>query len=251
MKKIIKCLKQIGLKKKDNIFIHCDVSLLKKFESAEDMELTCKNLLNAILEVIGPRGTLAIPTYTYSFCKKKIYDVENSKSECGYFSEYCRKLNVSKKYVDPNLSVAIIGEKAFFLAKNPTINSYGKGSFFEKFTKLNGKILNINMDSGTTFVHYFERLLKVDYRKDKKYKGIMISKKKKIKLESIIYLRKDKKLFHANFENLHKVAVKKKYFITNKYGYGHFGLISLTNIKKIVFEYYKKQKNFLIYDSLS
>ena len=64
MKKIIKCLKKIGLKN-DNIFIHCDISLFKKFESFEDMELTCENLQNAIIKVIGPRGTLAIPTYTY------------------------------------------------------------------------------------------------------------------------------------------------------------------------------------------
>ena len=32
-----------------------------------------------------------------------------------------------------------------------------------------GKICNINLDSGSTFIHYFERKLKVNYRYDKTF----------------------------------------------------------------------------------
>lgn len=245
-----KCLKKLGLKKGDILFIHCDISLIKNFRNFKDMENTCKDLLQAIMSVIGPNGTIAIPTFSYSFCKKKNYDPLNTKSECGFFSEYVRKLNISKSYNDPNLSVSVIGKKTNYLTENPTVNSYGEKSFFARFVKLRGKILNINMDAGTTFVHYFERLLNVSYRKDFNTKGNIILKKKKIKSASSIYLRKNKNSYFANFEKLHEFAIKKKYFKVIKFNLGHFGLISLKNIKKIVNEGYKKDKNFLIYESV-
>ena len=156
-KKINEVIRKLGVKKNDNIFLHSDLSLLKKYKNKKDIDRTCENLLCAILETIGKKGTLAVPTFSYSFCNKKNYHPEKTVSNCGYFSEYVRNHSLSKTYPDPNVSVSVIGHKKNYLTKKVTLNSYGKGSFFENFYKLKCKIMNVNMDAGSTFVHFFEK----------------------------------------------------------------------------------------------
>ena len=70
-KKINQIIKKLGLKKNDNVFIHSDISLIKNYKDKNDMDKTCNKLLLAILDVIGKKGTLAVPTFSYSFCKKR------------------------------------------------------------------------------------------------------------------------------------------------------------------------------------
>ena len=245
-KKINQIIKKLGLKKNDNIFIHSDISLIKNYKDKNDMDKTCNNLLLAILDVIGKKGTLAVPTFSYSFCKKKVYDPFKTRSTCGYFSEYVRNHPLSETYKDPNVSVSIIGYKKCELTKKISSNSYGKGSFFDNFYKLKCKIMSINMDAGSTFVHLLEKKIKVYYRKDIKFTGFIMNKKKKHKRTFSLFSRIDKNNYFANFERLNEIAIKRKIFKTRKLGFGHIGLMKIENLKKLIVKEYSINQNFLI-----
>ena len=232
-------LKKIKIKKGDILFIHSDLSLLKLYRNKKDLKDTCKIILKQLLKAVGKNGTLVFPTFTYSFPNKKKYYPKVSKSICGYLSEYVKKLNLSKSYDDPNLSVVILGKHKNYLSKNPTVNSFADNGFFDKFYKLRGNILNINLDSSSTFIHFFERKLKVDYRYDKKFYGYIKNKK----VVSKIYVLKEPKYYTASFSNFCRRA--EKYYTTSKIGRGFVGKISLTDTFSIVKFGLKKNKKFL------
>ena len=235
-------LKKIGVKKNDNLFIHSNIGFFKHYKNKKELIETCKIIISGLLLAVGKKGTLVFPTFTYSFANNKKYTPKFSKSICGFLSEYVKKMKSSKSYNDPNVSVSVIGEKKLFFTKYPTENAYGKKSFFDRFYKKNGKICNINLDSGSTFIHYFERKLNVNYRHDKAFYGFFSGKKKKRK--SIIYVIKHHKKFKPDFTKFHYKA--KKYFKICKIGRGTVGQISLKNTFKVITENLKKDQNFLI-----
>ena len=55
-------------------------------------------LWNSLHEVVGPTGTVLVPTYTFSFCRQETFDIEKSSTVWGEwntffeFPEYFRRL---------------------------------------------------------------------------------------------------------------------------------------------------------------
>ena len=221
-----KALKKIGIKKNDNLFIHSNLGLLKQYKDHNEINKTSKIIVNEFLKIVGTKGTLAFPTFTYSFPCKKRYYPRKSKSICGHLSEYVKNKTNSAIYKDPNVSIAVLGKYKLFLTKNYSENAYGKNSFFNRFYELGGKICNINMDSASTFIHLFERKLKVKYRFDKNFDGFVSNRKKKIK--SKIYVIKKNKIYSADFTKFHHQA--NKYYKVSNIGRGFVGTISLEKL---------------------
>lgn len=237
-----KSLIKIGVRRGQNLFIHSDIGLLKEYKDKKDIQLTCKIITNSLLKAVGRNGSLAFPTFTYSFSNNKRYYPKTSKSICGYLSEYVKKMSLSNSYNDPNVSVAVLGKNKEFLTKKLTVNAYSEDSFFDRFHKLNGHICNINLDSGSTFLHFFEKKINVKYRFDKSFYGFVRNNKSKSK--SQIYVIKKNKLFTVDFEKFHNIA--KKYYRVCNIGRGFVGKISLNKSFEIVESGIKKNNNFLI-----
>ena len=241
-KNFYKSLINIGIKKGQNLFIHSDIGLLKEYKNKKEIVSTCKIIVKQLLKAVGKNGSLAFPTFSYSFAKSERYFPKISKSICGHLSEYVKNMKSSSSYNDPNVSVVVLGKKKDFLTKNFTNNAYGANSFFDRFYKLNGHICNINLDSGSTFLHLFEKKLNVKYRIDKTFYGFVRNNKKKI--SSKIYVIKKNKTFMVDFEKFHNLA--KKYYKVSYIGRGFVGKISLKKTFEIVKFGLKKNKNFLI-----
>ncbi|MFA5074972.1 MAG: AAC(3) family N-acetyltransferase [Candidatus Babeliales bacterium] len=179
---IIKALKSVGLKKGDSVFSHSNIGFFGRLAEAKDKYDYYKIFKEAIFDVIGSDGTFVVPTFSYSFCKKEIFDVKNTPSTCGFLSEMVRVDKDSLRSLDANFSVSVIGKNAKFFTEKAPEHSFGPNSFWERFVKLNGKICNFNFDAGSTFFHYFEKFLGVDYRFDKAFSGeIILEKGEKIK----------------------------------------------------------------------
>tara|TARA_X000001036_G_C20676780_1_gene804483 strand:- start:5 stop:751 length:747 start_codon:yes stop_codon:yes gene_type:complete len=241
-KNINEVIKNSGIKKGDNIFCHSDLSKLKKLDF--EYALLLESIYNSLMKVIGKNGTLVVPTFTYSFCNKEIFDVKNFITPCGSFSNYVKNIKNSKIYADPNVSVAIVGKNKRYFSKNPTINSYDLNSFFDRFFKKGGKICNINLDITSTFIHYFERKLGVKYRFDKVFNGKIKFKNKLIKKKSIIFVRYLKK---ENKQNLRKfISKSKKYTNSSKKEKLVINTIDIKDYYKIIKTNLSKDENFLI-----
>jgi len=188
-KDIENSLLEIGLRKGDIIMVHSDLSSFGKLGDVKDKNEFIKDILDSFRNVIGKEGTLIVPTYnTESFCKYKIYDVNKTISTAGIFTEFVRKLATSIRSEDPIHSHAGIGKYAEKLLKDVGDESFGEDSFFDRFYRLNGKIVNFGTQfNKVTFIHYIETKFKVNYRFNKKFSGIIIKKDGSKKKKEIIY----------------------------------------------------------------
>ena len=177
---IIRALKKVGLKSGDSFFTHSNIGFFGRLENCNCIENLYQAFKEAIFEVIGKTGTLVVPTFSYSYCKKEIFDKKTTQSTCGILSEMIRLDKDSLRSDDANFSVCSIGKLAKYFTKNSSEYSFGKNSFWERFISVNGKICNFNFDAGSTFFHYIERTQKVSYRYDKPFYGKSLIENKEI-----------------------------------------------------------------------
>jgi aminoglycoside 3-N-acetyltransferase len=244
---IVECLKNVGLIKNDNIFIHSNLGFFGKLKNSTNSVDYYNNFKNAIFEVIGKNGTLIVPTFTYSFFNKEKFDLLISSSKCGIFSEMLRLDSQSLRSMDPNFSISAIGENAEFFTKNETKHSFGPNSFWEKFLRINGKICNFNFDSGSTFFHYVEKILNVPYRYDKYFSGKIIKEKNMIEETwSHFVFDHEKKNHFPNFEKFSTRAKTLELIKISNLGKGQITCISSKDIFSLIQNELKTNPAFLI-----
>lgn len=167
-------LREVGLREGDVVIVHSDVGSFGKLGDIKNKDEFLKSILDAFLNVIGSKGTLIVPTYTYSFCKNQIFDIKNSKSTVGIFTEFVRTHKDAIRSEDPIFSHAGIGKDAKGLLKNVSNACFGKDSFFDRLYKFNGKIINFGKFFDITFLHYIENAFGVGYRFNKRFSGTIV-----------------------------------------------------------------------------
>ena len=187
-KDIINSLSKIAIMPNDDIFIHNNLGFFGMLEGCETADDLCANMLETLKEIVGEEGTVILPTFSYSYCHGQVYIPEQTETTCGMLSTYMIKHYAHNRSLDPNFSICGIG-KHINEYKNCNIHeSFGKGSFWEIFLKYNGKIVCMNFDSGSTFLHYIERVNNVEYRYNKSFNGESIINNKKIKDYAVHYV---------------------------------------------------------------
>ncbi len=194
-KKIIQKLSQY-IKKGD--VINCEFDLAK-FKLVSTFSETKSHFIDffieIFLELIGPKGTLIVPTFSYSWGldkKIKIFDINKTKPTVGILPGYLMSLPNTTRTIDPMFSFVVIGNKKKYFTKNSN-NSFGKNSVFEKILKEKGKLISFGLNQfDPTFVHYVEQYFdenykRLKYRYLKKFSGIIINKKKNKKKSNIFF----------------------------------------------------------------
>lgn len=184
---IVASLRSVGLKEGDTVFIHSNIGFYGRMENAENADMLCHGFFQALKEVLGENGTMVVPTFSYSFCHNEEYHVNTTVSGCGMFSEYVRKQDEVIRSSDPNFSVAAWGKLKEYYTENCAHESFGKGSFWERFLAQKGKILCMNMDCGSTFVHYVENVNQVSYRYNKAFNGELWDREENYKRDYFVH----------------------------------------------------------------
>lgn len=177
----------VGLKRGDVVFSHSNVGYFGFPEEGRTKEAVFETILGAFQDVIGEEGTLIVPTFTYSFAKQQPFDIEETPSTCGMFTEMLRQHPDAHRSHDPIFSVAALGRDAKGLTMNVSTECFGKDSFWDRFLQADGIICNLNFDAGSTFIHYVERSLNVPYRYDKLFTGIFVRQGHTIKGAAIYF----------------------------------------------------------------
>jgi aminoglycoside 3-N-acetyltransferase len=242
---LVKVFKKIGLKRNDVVLCHSNVIELGFPKGKISKKNIFQTIFNAFFDVIKNTGTLIVPSYTYSFTKKEIFDPEKSKNICGLFSEELQKKKNVSRYLDPNQSFLVYGKNKNFFCKNPSNNSYDENSMWARLIKKNAKICNLNLNAGSTFIHYVERKIGVNYRFDKTFKGKIKYGKSQKNLKSTLFVRKMNKKSLAQFEVFTQLALINNYYKKTNLGKGFIGQISCKNVFKLIKSEIKKSKYFL------
>jgi aminoglycoside 3-N-acetyltransferase len=124
-------------------------------------------------QVLGPRATLLMPTFTFSFGRTRRWDWHASKAETGALCEHLRRLPGTRRTVHPFHSLAVTGPMADAFDDCRALSSFGPGSPFDRLQALGAVNIGLGTDfvGGATFLHHAEEMARVPYRHDKAFPG--------------------------------------------------------------------------------
>ena len=167
-------LKHIGVKKGDILFCHSNLGFLGIPKGGNTKENVFDTVYGAFRDALGEEGTLCVPTFTYSFCKREPFDPQNTPSTVGMFTEMIRRLPQTHRSHDPIFSIAAVGGRASEMVENVSNDCFGAGSFWERLLEGNGAVCNVGIGAHSAFIHYIENYLRVPYRYKKLFHGNLI-----------------------------------------------------------------------------
>lgn len=167
LEKVLTCLNELGIQAGDGLLVHSAVQFLGKPVGGIGM------YLQALLEILGPQGTLVVPTFNFAFARGEAYDPKTTPSAgMGAFSEYVRQQPQALRTSHPMQSLAIIGRYAADMADRDTPSAFDSGSAFELMLELDFKLLLLGADErAISMLHYSEQRFKVPYRYWKDFEG--------------------------------------------------------------------------------
>lgn len=178
-----------GVREGDNLFTLSNVGYFGVPEGGMTRANVFSTVLGALQDAVGPKGTLCVPTFTYSFCRKQDYDPANSPSDMGLFAEDLRRRPGAHRSEDPIFSVAALGPRAEEFTRDAPEACFGPGSFWERFLAADGLFCHLSFLMGPPLIHYVERSLDVPYRQDRVFTGNLVKDGKKIPRRAVYFSR--------------------------------------------------------------
>mgnify|MGYP001467520195 CR=1 FL=1 len=175
------------------LIIHTDIgNILKTYPSLLNKNRTSvfENFTRLLKEELHSNFVF-IPTFNYKYCKSQSYDIYNSPAELGAYSEYARKNFADFRTLVPVFNHVDIKGKHIVEKKDYLIDlAFGKHSFYDWFTDLNGYILFWGCDPNktNTYLHHIEKISGVNYRYEKIFPGFLTKNllNKKIKFSYFV-----------------------------------------------------------------
>ena len=159
---IVQGLYRVGLKAGDVVFVHSAMRTFGYIEGGAD------TVVNALLELLGPTGTLAVPAFTFvhEIEEDPIIDPQNDPSEMGVITETVRTRPDAVRSIAYRHSVAAIGRRARVITEvNPALSPFDLRSSFGVMLALNTQILFLGMTYASSTSHHIPELLcDVPYR---------------------------------------------------------------------------------------
>lgn len=235
-KSLANALRESGLQIGDIVFGHSNIGFFGLPEEGSDRQTVFEVVLDAFFDVIGPEGTIVVPTFTYSFPKGQVFDPDDTPGIGGMFAEMVRQLPESRRSHDPCVSVAAIGAKADELTRNVPQNTYEDDGIFGRLLSHNAKTCNLNIDAATTFVHYAERKAGVPYRFDKTFDGILRINGVEKEAKSTIFVHYLIDEVEPVFEPFDRIAMARNLCKKAEAGRGFVKTMKITDQYQLVLE---------------
>ena len=83
-------LQKLGINKSDTLMIHGNAGIAAQFTTIDNNK-RLEYFFNQLVGYIEDEGTIVIPAFSYSFTKGEDFNVEDTESCVGQFSEFFRK----------------------------------------------------------------------------------------------------------------------------------------------------------------
>jgi aminopeptidase-like protein/aminoglycoside N3'-acetyltransferase len=176
----LRAIRRVGISPGDVVFFHLCLSGIGTLEGCKDEDEQNTVLFDALLQAVGPNGTLVVPTYTFSFCRQELFDVQQTPtnggpwSTSGSFLEYVRRQPSAERSRDPIHSVCAIGPRAAQLVRNLPNTCFGADSVHDRLRRMGGKVCMIGVGlEEASFQHHVEEMVGVPFRFKKLFTGII------------------------------------------------------------------------------
>jgi len=170
-------LEKLQIQPGDTIFIHSNLGMLGLPDKKDDYS----KLLYCISNYIGISGSIILPSFTYSFGKNEIFNLNSvlGIKEMGYLSLNAFETGFNRTR-DPMFSLLIKGPIYNKVEIIDGYRSFGPGSVFSFLVDENVRILNICTGAGCTLIHELEFRLGAPYRFEKTFHGQSYNAQKKV-----------------------------------------------------------------------
>lgn len=205
---IVEALNTLEVESGDTVLIHSDLTALRG-EANRTWGEAAEKLKQEVLQQLGPRGTLLVPTFNWDFCWGKPYIHERSMSHLGMFSNSVLFDKRAVRSIHPMFSFAGIGENTGKIFSQIGSSSFGSNSVFERLLRHNIKIILVNCRSDIAFVHYVEQQKKVGYRFMKYFRGDVFVNNENIGGTYDFFARRKSDRSSFNGEGLYKLFIDK------------------------------------------
>lgn len=178
----------LKIKTGDVVCVHSQLfSLGKPLVGKEEFVET---IVKVLQEIVGREGMLIMPTFSYSFCKNEVYDMNKSPSTVGLMTEFFRNMSEVCRTAHPIFSFALWGErKEEYLDIGP--DAFGLDSVYGRMIQDGGKILMFGANKGYTFYYLAEEHVNVSHRYFKNFSGKIIDDSGHIYTANIPYFVRD------------------------------------------------------------
>lgn len=162
-----------GVKQGDTIFVHAGLGTFGTLPEEYTREDLCRELVNVLQASVGPSGTVAMPTFTYTFCKGTPFDRQKSPSEVGPLSEFFRTHTDAVRSSHPIFSITALGPRATELT-TVGMDAFGTDSAFANLRAANALLVffGARFEISCTLVHHIEQMHGVPYRSIKIFRGL-------------------------------------------------------------------------------
>lgn len=161
---IVTGLRELGIKEGDVILVHSSLSSFGHVEGGAD------TVIDALLEAVGEKGTVIVPTLTgseeLSADNPPVFSPSSTPCWTGLIPETFRKRKNAVRSRHPTHSVAAIGAMATYITEGHEYceTPCGVGSPYFKLAELGGRILFLGVGLWcNTTMHTVEELAKVPY----------------------------------------------------------------------------------------
>ncbi len=159
--KIVNGLRKLGLGSGDLVTLHSSLKSLGHVEGG------AQAVIRALLETIGPEGTILMPAFSFPLKSEEepIFDVRETPSCVGLITEVFRREYATHRSIHLSHSYSAAGRLAAELTVHPLdITPCGEDSPIGKFLRRDGKILLLGVGyNACTAFHAVEERLKAPY----------------------------------------------------------------------------------------
>lgn len=232
-------LKNIGIKKGDNLFIHSTLAALGKSQNPAE-------IFEAIWEVLDYNGTLVFPTYSFSsWTQNKIFNSEETITDTGILANLFFRKNEVYRTIQGNHSIAIWGELKDKVAKDWVTTSFSKNSaiFQTVIYDFKNLIIGTPLASGCSIFHCVEEIEQVPYRFFKSFLGNVEHKGVRKEFDFKMYVRDLS--YKVDLNKAETTVASLKSYHSQKYNYGTMTSFSLQEAYEAIERKIKRQPFFL------
>jgi len=207
---IQKSLSDVGIQKNDIVMIHGDAGVAAQYREIP-VDSRLDHLIDEIKEYFSPAGTILVPAFSYSSTKNEDYNIHETPSSVGLFSERFRHGSDVKRSSHPIFSVCIWGRFGDHFLGGSNHDCFGPGTFFDLLFQRNVKLVTLGCDlSRLTFVHYVEQRKQVSYRFFKTFSGKIVDDGEEMDVNTNYYVRDTALKTGCNLALLAQAAAKNK-----------------------------------------
>jgi len=170
------------------------------------VEQSPSRILAVIEEHIGSNRTLLIPTYSFSFCSAKVFDLERTETDIGAIPNAAIGRLGYFRTSQPINSYSVRGPRTEEIMSLPCTTAWGEDGALGWMEKVNAKIciLGVPWGEACSLFHYAEEVCSVPYRYFKRFAGKLFRNGEYIReCHEVIYARSIKVPPKIDFQSVY------------------------------------------------